>query len=127
MMPEQLQSLKWVKMSLDQDDHPQSLSSYCSLTDVFPLFIADNIFHTPNKTPIFPDSLQTTYFILQIKLPNGEYSPLPEIIYPHAGEFSNVVHHKPNVTFLDESKHCLCVYRPPILGHNRRLYCHGNW
>ena len=55
------------------------------------------------------------------------YSPWPQIIYPHAGEFSNVVHHKPNVTVLDDWKRCLCVCRPPILGHNRRLYCHGNW
>ena len=31
------------------------------------------------------------------------------------------------MTVLDDWKRCLCVCRPPILGHNRRLYCHGNW
>ena len=31
------------------------------------------------------------------------------------------------MTVLNDWKRCLCVCRPPILGHNRRLYCHGNW
>ena len=30
------------------------------------------------------------------------------------------------MTFLDDWKRCLCVCWP-ILGHIRRLYCHGNW
>ena len=58
--------------------------------------------------------------------PPGSYL-WPFIFYPHTREFSNVVHHKPNMTFLDDWKHCLCGGWPPILGHNRRLNCYGNW
>ena len=47
----QLQSLKWVKMSLDQDDHPAVTVFLLFTHGRLPRFIANIIFHTPNRTP----------------------------------------------------------------------------